>query len=111
MIIMSPVIDEKLVDYAIESTDKTEITLFPVPENLTENDDIVDLLISNVFQITIVDAKIKVFKFKLSLFKGRFFRVITKTKKALDDFDKLSIDMKNQIYLYHHDKKLRIFEL
>lgn len=111
MIIMSPLIDENLSDYSVDSTDKTEITLFPVPENLTENDDIVDLLISNVFQITIVENKIKIFKFKLSYLKGRYFRVCTKSKKMLDDFDKLSIDIKNQIYLYHHDKKLRIFEL
>lgn len=81
MIIMTPVIDELVQNYSIESSNKTEFTLFPIPENLTENDDIVELLISNVFQITIVSEKVKMFKFSLSLLKGRYFKVLFKTKK------------------------------
>lgn len=110
MILMTPIITEEVNDYTIESSNNTELTLFPVPENVLNDDEIMDFLVSSVFQITIVKNKVKVFKFCLKKFRGRFLKVLFKSKAELDRFDKVPIDVKNELFLYHKDKKLKIFD-
>lgn len=110
MILMTPIITEEVNDYTIESSNNTELTLFPVPENVLNDDEIIDFLVSSVFQITIVENKVKVFKFCLKKFRGRFLKVLFKSKAELDRFDKVPIDVKNELFLYHKDKKLKIFD-
>ena len=110
MILMTPIITEEVNDYTIESSNNTELTLFPVPENVLNDDEIMDFLVSSVFQITIVENKVKVFKFCLKKFRGRFLKVLFKSKAELDRFDKVPIDVKNELFLYHEDKKLKIFD-
>lgn len=110
MILMTPIITEEVNDYTIESSNNTELTLFPVPENVLNDDEIMDFLVSSVFQITIVENKVKVFKFCLKKFRGRFLKVFFKTKAELDRFDKIPIETKNELFLYHQDKKFKIFD-
>lgn len=110
MILMTPIITEDLKDYSIESTNNTELTLFPVPQDVLDNKEIMELLTSSVFQISIVKDKVRVFKFALKYFRGRFLKVFFKTKAELDRFDKVPIDVKNELFLYHEDKKLKIFD-
>lgn len=110
MILMTPIITEEVNDYTIESSNNTELTLFPVPENVLNDDEIMDFLVGSVFQITIVENKVKVFKFCLKKFRGRFLKVLFKTKAELDRFDKIPIETKNELFLYHQDKKFKIFD-
>ena len=110
MILLTPIITEEVNDYTIESSNNTELTLFPVPENVLNDDEIMDFLVSSVFQITIVENKVKVFKFCLKKFRGRFLKVLFKSKAELDRFDKVPIDVKNKLFLYHKDKKFKIFD-
>lgn len=110
MILMTPIITEDLKDYCIESSDNTELTLFPVPQNVLEDAEIMELLTDSVFQISIIKNKVKVFKFRLEYFRGRFLKVFFKTKAELDRFDKIPIETKNELFLYHQDKKFKIFD-
>ena len=110
MILMTPVITEKMDDYTIETSNNTELTLFPVPQNVLDDAEIMEFLVTSVFQISIINDKIKVFKFCLKEFRGRFLKVLFKSKAELDRFDKVPIDVKNELFLYHEDKKLKIFD-
>ena len=110
MILMTPIITEDLENYTIESSNNTELTLFPVPLDVLGNDEIMELLTSSVFQISLISDKIKIFKFRLRIFKGRFLKVICRSKSELDRFDKIPIETKNELFLYHDDKKLKIFD-
>ena len=110
MILMAPVITEDLKDYTVESSNNTELTLFPVPMDILNNTEIMELLTSSIFQISVIKDKVKVFKFRLINFRGRFLKVLFKTKAELDRFDKIPIETKNELFLYHDDKKLKIFD-
>lgn len=110
MILMTPIITEDLKDYCIESSVNTELTLFSVPQNVLEDAEIMELLTGSVFQISIIENKVKVFKFRLEYFRGRFLKVFFKTKAELDRFDKIPIETKNELFLYHQDKKFKIFD-
>ena len=64
MILMAPVITEDLKDYTVESSNNTELTLFPVPMDILNNTEIMELLTSSIFQISVIKDKVKVFNYR-----------------------------------------------